>query len=182
MRNPSRSSLEAFGYRLRNAPHRARGLKAELCKLAGVGMVAELGAVITRADGSRVALGVLSRRVVTDAGAAFIADAFRNLTEVDTLNFHDCGTGTTAEAQAQTALVTPAGTARVSGTQSAPAANAYRSVATVSFTSTLAITEHGVFSASSAGTMLDRSVFAAINVVNGDSIQFTYTLTITAGG
>lgn len=28
----------------------------------------------------------------------------------------------------------------------------------------------------------DRKVFAAINVVNGDSIQFTYTLTVTSGG
>lgn len=30
--------------------------------------------------------------------------------------------------------------------------------------------------------MLDRKVFSAINVVNLDSIQFTYTLTITPGG
>ena len=30
--------------------------------------------------------------------------------------------------------------------------------------------------------MWDHKVFAAINVLNGDSIQFTYTLTITAGG
>lgn len=30
--------------------------------------------------------------------------------------------------------------------------------------------------------MLDRKVFSAINVVSSDSIQFTYTLTITPGG
>jgi len=30
--------------------------------------------------------------------------------------------------------------------------------------------------------MWDRKVFAAINVVNGDSVQFTYTLTISSGG
>lgn len=30
--------------------------------------------------------------------------------------------------------------------------------------------------------MMDHKVFSAINVVNGDSIQFTYTLTITSGG
>jgi len=30
--------------------------------------------------------------------------------------------------------------------------------------------------------LLDRKVFSAINVVNTDSIQFTYTLTINAGG
>lgn len=30
--------------------------------------------------------------------------------------------------------------------------------------------------------MADRKVFAAINVVSGDSIQFTYTLTVNSGG
>jgi len=43
------------------------------------------------------------------------------------------------------------------------------------------VTEHGLFNASSAGTLMDRTVFSAINVVNGDSIQFTYELTATAG-
>ena len=30
--------------------------------------------------------------------------------------------------------------------------------------------------------MWDHKVFSAINVVNGDSIQYTYTLTISSGG
>lgn len=30
--------------------------------------------------------------------------------------------------------------------------------------------------------MFDRKVFSAINVINGDSIQFTYQLTVTSGG
>jgi hypothetical protein len=29
---------------------------------------------------------------------------------------------------------------------------------------------------------MDRHTFAAINVVNGDSIEFTYELTCTSGG
>jgi hypothetical protein len=47
-----------------------------------------------------------------------------------------------------------------------------------------AITEHGLFSQTRAGggTLMDRSKFAAINVVATDSIQFTYELTLTAGG
>jgi hypothetical protein len=169
-------------YGIRNLRHRARGLKAEICHLANVGVLAELEATVIRKDGTRQRLGVVSRRVVTDAAAAFIADAFRNLTELESFNFHDSGTGTTAEAASQTALVTPFGGARVSGTQSAPTAPQYRTVATIPYTSTLAITEHAVFSASTTGTMLDRSVFAAVNVVSGESVQFTYTLTIAAGG
>lgn len=175
-------TTKELGYRLRNLPTRLRGWKAEACKMAKVGVLAELQAEVRRADGSVERLGVVSRRVVTDVGAAAIADSFRNLFEPETFNFHDSGTGTNAEAAANTTLQTPAGPARVSGTQSGPAANQYRTVATINYTSTHAITEHGVFSASTAGTLLDRSVFSAVNVGNGDSIQFTYTLTVAAGG
>jgi hypothetical protein len=58
------------------------------------------------------------------------------------------------------------------------------STATVSFDATAAITEHGLFSqaATGGGTLWDRTVFSAINVVSGDSIQFAYSLTVSAGG
>lgn len=135
-----------------------------------------------RGDGLVVPKGILSLDSVTDAGVAFLVDAFQNLTEIENMNFHDAGTGTNAEAVGNTALQTAFGGARVTGTQSEPAANQYRSTATIPFTSTLAITEHGLFSASTVGTLWDRSVFTAINVINGDSIQFQYTLTVTSGG
>lgn len=154
----------------------------------GDGMVSytgELRAIIRKADGSIVDLGVLSRRVVTTAGVNYMRDDFNAATgsaDITNFNYHACGTGTNAEAIGDTALQTDSGVARVAGTQSGPASKQYRSVATMSFTSTLAITEHGLFSASSSGTLWDRSVFSAINVVSGDSIQFTYTLTINDGG
>lgn len=169
-------------YTLKNLPHRLRGAKAELCHLVGLGVLAELSAVVVRADGRVESLGVVSRRLVTNNGVGHIASAFTNTTEAEAMNYHDCGTGVAAEAAADSALGTPYGGSRAVGTQSNPSANQYRTVGTVSFTSTLAITEHGVFSAAAAGTLLDRSVFAAINVVSGDSIQFTYTITFTAGG
>lgn len=97
-----------------------------------------------------------------------------------------------------TALVTDSGVARVTGVQSNPAGNQYRSVATMTFASSLAIVEWGLFSASSSGTLWDRRWFntsqapqvtastaltaAPINVNNGDSIQATYTATFNAGG
>lgn len=174
--------MSALGYKVRNLPTRLRGWKAELFTFLGIGICTVLSATVLHANGSRTKLGVLSRRLVTDTGVGFIVDAFQNLTEIENMNFHDCGTGTTAEAATQTALVTPFGGSRVSGTQSEPAANQYRTIATIPFTSTLAITEHGVFSASTSGTMLDRSLFTAVNVVNGDSIQFQYTLTVNSGG
>jgi hypothetical protein len=45
-------------------------------------------------------------------------------------------------------------------------------------------TEHGILSqaATGGGVLLDRSVFVAINLGNGDGPQTTYRLTVTAGG
>jgi hypothetical protein len=122
--------------------------------------------------------------LVTTAGANYLAADFLSgsSARINAFNWQDCGTGTTAMAIGDTALQTPSGLSRVSGTQSTPTSGQYRTVATFNFTSTLAITEWGLFSASTSGTLWDRRTFSAINVANGDSIQFTYTLTVPAGG
>jgi hypothetical protein len=128
-------------------------------------------------------LGVVSRRVVTNAFVAFIVDQLQTETSAfGDFKYHDSGVGTTAENAADTAIETTDGESRATGTQTESAANAYRSVGTISYTTNKAITEHILANDSSAGTAMDRSVFSAINVTNGDSIQFTYTLTFTAGG
>lgn len=156
-----------------------------------VTITSELRGRLRKADGTWIDYGVLSRRVVTNAGVAFLVDDWdANGQDISTLNYHGCGVGTTAEAAGDTALVTESTTAlnpdstRATGTRSQPAANQYQSVGTVTFDGTAAITEHGLFSqaATGGGTLWDRSVFSAINVSNGDSIQFTYVMTATAGG
>jgi hypothetical protein len=141
-----------------------------------------LKAVITKKDGSKIDLGVIARRMVTTAGVNYLVDAFQNSVEIENFKYHGSGTGTTAEAVGDTALETPV-ESRSTGTQTEGAsANIYRTVATIAYTATRAITEHGIFSANTSGTLWDRSVFSAINVINGDSIEFTYELTCTAGG
>lgn len=143
--------------------------------------VGRLYAVKRNNDGTIIDYGLISTKLVTDAGVAYLVDALQNLVEPENLKFHASGTGTTAESVAQTALVTEVAT-RATGTTTEAAANIYRSVGTVSYSGTFAITEHGLFSAASVGTLFDRSVFAAINVVSGDSIEFTYDLTVPSGG
>lgn len=143
----------------------------------------KLEATLIKADGSRVRYGVLGFRVVTTAFVNFVVDQLQTETSVfGDFKYHDGGVGTTAEANGDTGIETTDGESRATGTQTESAANAYRSVGTISYTSTKAVTEHGLFNDSSAGTLMDRTVFSAINVVNGDSIQFTYTLTLSAGG
>lgn len=142
--------------------------------------------------GERIRYGVASRQVVTDAGVAYIVDDFDNgagSADVSLFNFHGCGTGTNAENVTDTALQTESTTilnpdsTRATGTRSQPAANQFRSVGTLTFDGSGAITEHGLFTTSGTGTgvLLDRSVFSAINVASGDSIQFTYTITFPSG-
>lgn len=136
--------------------------------------------------------GIVSRKVVTTAGVNFIVDAFQNTTEVENFKYHGLGTGSTAEASGDTALVTeltteynPNSTRATGSTTEGASANIYRTVGTNTLDSgTPVLREHGVFSASTAGTLLDRSVFAAITLDGtvGDSLQSTYDLTFSAGG
>ena len=161
--------------------HRLRGWRQELQRLARVGCNAELAARVRSPEGEWVPLGVVSRRVITTVGAGFIVDAFQNLTELEAMNWHDSGTGTNAESAGDTGLQTPAGPSRVSGVQSEPSGTQYRTVATITYSTSQNITEHGIFSAASSGVLLDRSVFTAIPVVNGSQIEFTYTLTVSTG-
>lgn len=143
----------------------------------------KLEAVLIKADGTKVNYGVLGYRSVTTAFVTFVVDQLQTETSVfGDFKFHDSGVGTTAENITDTAMETTDGESRATGTQTESAANAYRSVGTISYTTTKAITEHGLFNDATTGTLMDRTVFSAVNVVNGDSIAFTYTLTISAGG
>lgn len=159
----------------------AATLRATGIQSGEVTPVGRLFVTVFRGDGRVEDIGLVSTKVVTDAGVAFLVDALQGTVEPELLRFHAMGTGTTAEAADQTALVTEVET-RTSGTLAEGAsANIFRTVGTISFTATRAITEHGIFSASSAGTMLDRSVFSAINGISGDAIQFTFELTLPSG-
>ena len=143
----------------------------------------KLEAVLIKADGSKVNYGVLGFRVVTTAFVSFVVDQLQTESSLfGDFKYHDSGVGTTAENVTDTAMETTDAETRATGTQTESSATAYRSVGTISYTTTKAITEHGLFNDATTGTLMDRTVFSAVNVVNGDSIQFTYTLTISAGG
>lgn len=153
--------------------------------------IGQLEIVLFRANGEIVNYGVVAYRVITDAGVAYLVDDWdAGAGDINLLDFHGLGTGTVAEAAADIALGAESTTAlnpdstRASGTNTQPAANQFRTVGTLTFDAVAAITEHGIFNQAAAGggTLWDRSVFAAINVVSGDSIQTTYTCTVSAGG
>lgn len=146
-------------------------------------LTAELSLVLHKRDGTRINYGVVGYRVVTTAFVNFVVDQLQTESSVfGDFKYHDSGVGTTAENVTDTAMETTDGESRATGTQTETSANIYRSVGTISYTTTKAITEHGLFNDASAGTLMDRTVFSAVNVVNGDSVAFTYSLTISSGG
>lgn len=143
-------------------------------------------------DGSQFDYGLVSCRVVTDTGVGFIVDAFQNLVEVENMRYHGLGTGTTAEAASQTALITEL-TTQYSTSNTRPTgslgeksgdAKTYETSATITVSATVAATEHGIFSqaATGGGVMLDRSLFSVVNLASGESLQATYQLTFPSAG
>jgi len=187
---------EVNAWRASNRPNLWRGLRrvlpARALKLPH--MYGVLFLEVLRGDGTVLDLGLASMRVVTTVGVKFICDDLNNsTTDCSTFKFHGFGTGTNAEAVGDTTLQTELTTqyavdsTRPTGTQGSATVSTnatYTTVATLSPDSggTIAITEHGIFSASSAGTLLDRSMFSAVNLVAAsDSLQATYVYTLNAG-
>jgi hypothetical protein len=90
------------------------------------------------------------------------------------------GSGTSAAAAGDTALGTQI-SSRVALTSTTVTSNAVAYVAAFGAgVSTGAITEAGIFNASTAGTMLCRTVFSVVNKAAADTLQITWTITINA--
>ena len=130
---------------------------------------------------------VVDERIVKNkkVTTAFVNDIVDNLiTETSAFGdykYHDSGTDNTAESSGNTALGTPCGEARTTGTQEEGSQTyEYKSVATHTYAGSFAIVEHGLFNNSSGGTLMDRTVFTAINVNSGDKIEFTFTIQFSA--
>ena len=114
--------------------------------------------------------------LVVDAGLDYIASRMKDATET-AMTPMAIGSGTTDPAPADTALQTSLG--RVALTSTTVTDNSVEYVATFAAgTGTGAVTEAGIFNASSGGTMLCRTEFAVINKAAGDSMTITWTVTV----
>ena len=147
-------------------------------------MTSQLSLRLLRKNGDVIDYGVVEYRLVTTAWVNFLIDNLVTETaELGDLKFHDSGIGTTPAAIGDTDIETTDGETRATGTQLEGASpNIYKSVGTIAYTTTKAITEHVLATIVTAGTIIDRHVFSAVNVENGDSIQFTYEWTANSGG
>ena len=149
-----------------------------------------LSANVKRANGDFEDLGLVSVKSVSAAFCKYLVDAMCTSGEfMNQFNQHKMGSGSTAASTGDTALV-----AAMSGAQAATGNAAathgsssivYQTVGTVTATyggDGTEVREHGVFNASTLGTLLDRSTVAAIAVATDDVITWTYDLTCVTGG
>jgi hypothetical protein len=187
----NRVQMAPLAWRIRNAlrPAYLGGLLANLAAklfswLTGIPTLsAELRILLRRRDGTLIDYGVVGYRVVSSAFVAFVVDQLQAESSLfGDYKFHGSGTGTTNEASSDTALEAPDGQGRVTGSQTEGEPNEYRSVGTIFYSTTLSIAEHGLFNDVSAGTLMDRTVFTALDVTDGDALTYAYTMTISAGG
>lgn len=132
---------------------------------------------LVRPDGTTILR--VKDNLIVDAGFSFVAQSIGASTGRPSVMSHIAvGTGTTAAATGNTALVTEI--ARKTATFShTVGTKVFQFEATFNAgEATGAITEAGVLNASSAGTMLDRVVFAVINKGADDTLtqRFTFTM------
>tara|TARA_B000000557_G_scaffold261656_1_gene261020 strand:- start:335 stop:775 length:441 start_codon:yes stop_codon:yes gene_type:complete len=138
-------------------------------------MTGELRITVTNPEGNITQETVIPNLVVT-AGKNLIASRLKDTTDA-AMSHMAIGTGTTAAAAGDTTLGTEAG--RVALTSTTVTNNAVAYVATFGAgTGTGAITEAGLFNASSSGTMLCRTVFSVINKGAADTLGITWTVTV----
>jgi hypothetical protein len=137
-----------------------------------------LSVVLRDADG-KVKQSQDIPNLVVNTGLAFIASRMKDTTDA-AMTHMGVGSGTTAAAAGNTALQTQIGS-RVSLTSTTVTANATAYVATFAAgVGTGAVTEAGIFNASTAGTMLCRTVFSVVNKGADDTLQITWTITLNA--
>ena len=114
--------------------------------------------------------------VVTD-GKEYVASRMKDATAT-AMSHMAIGSGSTAAAASNSALGNQLGRVSLTSTTVSGAVVTY--VATFGAgTGTGAVTEAGLFNASSSGTMLCRTVFSVVNKGAADSMTITWTVTVS---
>jgi len=121
------------------------------------------------------------KNLVVDAGLAFIASRMTGTSKA-VMSHMALGSSTTAAAAGQTDLASVLGSREALDSTTLTGSN--KAVAYVSSfeagDATGAVTEAGIFNASSGGDMLCRTVFSVVNKGADDVMSITWTVTLAA--
>jgi len=118
--------------------------------------------------------------LVVTAGKGFVASRMIG-TSAGVMSHMEVGTGTTDPAAGDTALQSAVSSSRTAFSSSASVSGAVVTYVTTfaAGTGTGALTEAGIFNASSGGTMLCRTEFSVVNKGASDSMTITWTVTVS---
>tara|TARA_A100001388_G_scaffold240569_1_gene196413 strand:+ start:1452 stop:1895 length:444 start_codon:yes stop_codon:yes gene_type:complete len=140
-------------------------------------MKGELILVLSNPEGN-IKQSIIVPNLVVTTGKNYIADRMKNNSTV--MSHMEVGTGTTSAAAGNTALVSAIGSSRTALASTTVTNNAVAYVCNFGAgVGTGAVTEAGIFNASSGGTMLCRTVFSAINKGANDTLGITWTITVS---
>lgn len=146
----------------------------------------EINPVVLRADGKTEDYG-WSPNLLTAVGMDYLA-VFQSTAPFSVMNHMQVGTGTTAAAVGDVALVGAIGSRSTMLSRTVPqSANVLVEVATfagfVSGITSAVIREAGVFNhAVTGGTMRSRAVMAAITLADSDYLQLSWRSTVSSHG
>ena len=136
-------------------------------------------AIVLRDKDGNVKEERTEKNLVVTTGLNYIASRMKDATAT-AMTHMALGSGTTSAAAGQTDLVTLLG-AREALDSTTVTANAVAYVSSFEAgDATGAVTEAGIFNASSSGTMLCRVVFSVVNKAADDTMTVTWTITLAA--
>ena len=115
--------------------------------------------------------------LVVTAGKGYVASRMKD-TSATAMSHMAIGTGSTAAAAGNTALGSESARTALTSTTVSGADIVYVDTFAAG-TGTGAITEAGIFNASSGGTMLCRTVFSVVNKGANDAMTITWTVTVS---
>ena len=122
------------------------------------------------------------KNLVVNSGLAYITSRMTGTAKA-VMTHMAVGSGTTAAAATQTDLISALGSRETLDSTTISGSNNEKVVYVSSFEAgdgTGAITEAGLFNASSGGDMLCRTVFSVVNKAADDVMSITWTITLSA--
>jgi len=119
------------------------------------------------------------KNLVIQTGLNYIASRMKDATAT-VMTHMEVGTSSTSAILAQTALVAAVASSRTALTSTTVTTSSVAYACTFGAgVGTGALTEAGIFNASSAGTMLCRTVFSVINKGAADTLTITWTIAVS---
>ena len=134
--------------------------------------------IVLKGSDNKIKNSIIVPNLVVTAGKSWIASRITDANDA-VMTHMEVGTNNTAAAAGNTALGAAVGSSRTSLTATSHSTNTTQYTCTFGAgVCTGALTEAGIFNASSGGTMLCRTVFSTINKASGDSLAVTWTITV----